>query len=281
MSASVSSPTAAAAGAAPAPSPNPSGQSQNGARHGATPSTSTSASPSTTPGPQPLSATHGNGLIGRPINGLTTSLTSTPNITKLPSAQIVSDIPAIGPSINPSHVHNKINTNRIPGASHSPALPSTPGTPNHVLPSRSGPNPQRWTHATPQSQMISSSPAGTASRISAGFPSPKSEAMQINPKFLDDCNKLKFSIQQSLPEAVRRSVRDNWEACLLGSPFHQAFIVSLSLPLHTTLILLVSVNVLLSLTPVFIMLPQLPFDVVCTTLAKPSFPAPKQQSSSR
>lgn len=229
MSASAFSPTAAAAGAASAPRPNLSGQSQNGAGLGATPSTSTSASPSTTPGPQPLSATHSLGLTGRPTNGLNTSSTSTPNITKSPSAQIVSDIPAIGPSTKSSHFHNKVNTNRITGASHSPALPSTPGNPNHVLPSRSGPNPQGWTHATPRSQMTSSAPAGTAPRISAGFPSPKSEAMQKNSKFLRDCDKLKFGIQQSLPEAVRRSVRDNWEACLLGSSFHQAFVVSLSL----------------------------------------------------
>lgn len=234
MSASVSSPTTAAAGASSAPRPNPSGQSQNGARHGATPSTSISASPSTTPGPQPLCATHSLGLTARPTKGLNTSSTSTPNIPKSPFAQIVSDIPAISPSTNSSHFHNKINTNRIPSASHSPALPSTPGTPNHVLPSRSGPNPQGWTHADPRTQMISSTPAGTASRTSAGFPSPKREATQTNSKFLDDCAKLNFGIQQSLPEAIRRSVRDNWEACLIGSPFHQAFIVSLSYHFYMT-----------------------------------------------
>lgn len=233
MSASASSPTSAAAGGPSAPRPNPSGQSQNGAGLGATPSTSTSASPSTTPGPQPLSATHSLGLTGRPANSLNTNLTSTPNITKSPPGQIVSDIPATGPPTNSSHFHNKINTKRVPGASHSPALPSTPGTPNHILPSRSGPDAQGWTHSTPRNQMTSTHPAGTASRTTTGFPSPKSEAMQTNQKFLDDCDRLKFGIQQSLPEAVRRSVRDNWEACLLGSPFHQAFVVShpLSLPL--------------------------------------------------
>jgi hypothetical protein len=45
-------------------------------------------------------------------------------------------------------------------------------------------------------------------------------------KFHDDCTRMTFSIQQSVPEAVRRMVRDNWEKCLLGSDFHQAFIVS-------------------------------------------------------
>lgn len=234
MSASASSPTAAAAGGPSVPRPNPSGQSQNGAGLGATTSTSTSASasPLTSPGPHPLSANHSLALnYHRPTNGLDASLTSTPTVTKSPPGQIVSDIPATGPSTNSSHFHNKINNNnnnRVSGAPHSPALPSTPGTPNHVLPGRSGPNPQGWTHSTPRGQVTSATPVGTASRISAGFPSPKSEAMQTNQKFLDDCDRLKFSIQQSMPEAVRRSVRDNWEACLLGSPFHQAFVVSLS-----------------------------------------------------
>lgn len=50
--------------------------------------------------------------------------------------------------------------------------------------------------------------------------------MQKNPKFLDDRTRITYGIQQSIPDAVRRSVRENWEKCLLGSDFHQAFIVS-------------------------------------------------------
>jgi hypothetical protein len=59
-----------------------------------------------------------------------------------------------------------------------------------------------------------------------GFPSPTQDYATINPKFVDDCTRMNFAIQQSLPEAVRRIVRDHWEKCLLGSEFHQAFIVS-------------------------------------------------------
>jgi hypothetical protein len=59
-----------------------------------------------------------------------------------------------------------------------------------------------------------------------GFPSPTQDHAAINSKFVDDCTRMNFAIQQSLPEAVRRIVRDHWEKCLLGSEFHQAFVVS-------------------------------------------------------
>jgi hypothetical protein len=63
-------------------------------------------------------------------------------------------------------------------------------------------------------------------RGAMGFPSPTQDHATINPKFVDDCTRMNFAIQQSLPEAVRRIVRDHWEKCLLGSEFHQAFVVS-------------------------------------------------------
>lgn len=59
-----------------------------------------------------------------------------------------------------------------------------------------------------------------------GYASPTTDYARENPKFLDDSGRLTCAIQQSLPEAVRRVVRDNWEKCLLGSEFHQAFTVS-------------------------------------------------------
>ncbi|KAK4134094.1 hypothetical protein BT67DRAFT_402899 [Trichocladium antarcticum] len=64
---------------------------------------------------------------------------------------------------------------------------------------------------------------------SVGFPSPTRDHARINPKFVDDCTRMNFAIQQSLPEAVRRIVRDHWEKCLLGSEFHQAFILNASI----------------------------------------------------
>lgn len=69
----------------------------------------------------------------------------------------------------------------------------------------------------------SPAPAQTAA---SGFPSPGKEPMHRNSKFIDDRTRITYGIRQALPDAARRAVRDNWEKCLLGSDFHQAFVVS-------------------------------------------------------
>jgi hypothetical protein len=60
-----------------------------------------------------------------------------------------------------------------------------------------------------------------------GFPSPTKNYPAAFPKFSDDLSRNTLAIKQSVPEAVRQAVRDNWEKCLLGSEFHQAFVVSI------------------------------------------------------
>lgn len=82
-----------------------------------------------------------------------------------------------------------------------------------------------------------STPSLAAARA-VSFPSPGREHVHSDQKFLDDKTRITFGIQQAIPEAVRRSVRDNWEKCLLGSDFHQAFIVSLVLSLSLHFIML-------------------------------------------
>ncbi|KAM7217079.1 hypothetical protein V8F06_007594 [Rhypophila decipiens] len=74
-------------------------------------------------------------------------------------------------------------------------------------------------------------PPRKASPQIKGFPSPGPGAdhPRRNPKFVDDCTRMTYAVQQSLPEAVRRTVRDHWEKCLLGSEFHQAFILNASI----------------------------------------------------
>ncbi|KAL7629237.1 hypothetical protein AAE478_000757 [Parahypoxylon ruwenzoriense] len=59
-----------------------------------------------------------------------------------------------------------------------------------------------------------------------GFPSPRREHHLENPKYIDDLSRLTHAIQQSVPAAVRRVVRDNWEKSLLGSEFHHAFLLN-------------------------------------------------------
>lgn len=63
-------------------------------------------------------------------------------------------------------------------------------------------------------------------QTSGGFPSPGRDYGFENRKFHDDLSRITLSFQQGIPEAVRRAVRDNWEKCLLGSEFHQAFVLN-------------------------------------------------------
>lgn len=138
------------------------------------------------------------------------------------AANITSDIPAT-PSTAVRNLNldirtvNGVNTNgtRSPAAANASvaAPPSTSDTIHNADPA-AGPG------------------GGTASqplRSSTGFPSPGRDKAHMNPKFIDDRTRITFGIQQSLPEAVRRSVRDNWEKCLLGSDFHQAFVLNASI----------------------------------------------------
>lgn len=62
-----------------------------------------------------------------------------------------------------------------------------------------------------------------------GYPSPTMDHATINPKFVDDVARITYAIQQSLGDAVRRAIRDNWEKCLLGTDFHQAFVLNASI----------------------------------------------------
>ncbi|OIW31709.1 hypothetical protein CONLIGDRAFT_236520 [Coniochaeta ligniaria NRRL 30616] len=66
--------------------------------------------------------------------------------------------------------------------------------------------------------------------VSPGFPSPTKDYPAAYPKFSDDLSRNTLAIKQSVPEAVRQAIRDNWEKCLLGSEFHQAFVVSTAIP---------------------------------------------------
>lgn len=69
-------------------------------------------------------------------------------------------------------------------------------------------------------------PGAKIEAVPGRFPSPTVDHATVNPKFDDDVARLTFAIHQSLPEAVRRAIRDNWEKCVVGSDNHVAFLVS-------------------------------------------------------
>lgn len=88
----------------------------------------------------------------------------------------------------------------------------------------------------PESRRQSHPPAAASPQGSgqvSGIPSPSRDYVSENPKFVDDCTRITHAFRQSLPEAVRRTVRDNWEKCLLGSDFHQAFVLNAAIH-HST-----------------------------------------------
>lgn len=186
--------------------------------------------------------------------------------TDSPPPQIVSDLPtASAPSNAPAATASAGQVPQAikPGSSsragsprhrHSPAYSSPSAT---ILPSqpKNGSSTGRWAakpshlhHSQPHSHhrspahpaassstptkipIIDAAPGiGTTSpapSATSGFPSPGKESLHQNLKFKDDRTRITFSIRQALPEAARRSVRDDWEKCLLGSEFHQAFVVS-------------------------------------------------------
>lgn len=175
----------------------------------------------------------GNGAdVG--VNGSVISTSPSPaTATDSPAANITSNIPAApitAPTVS-SPVTN-LNIRTVNGVNpHSPTTATT-SVPSPV-PSANVARPPQSTPAKIRIVDPAAGPGGgTPSqplRPATGFPSPGREKVHTNTKFIDDRTRITFGIQQSLPEAVRRSVRDNWEKCLLGSDFHQAFVLNASI----------------------------------------------------
>ncbi|RYP54319.1 hypothetical protein DL768_000893 [Monosporascus sp. mg162] len=112
---------------------------------------------------------------------------------------------------------------------HAPATPP-PGSQQHQF---QRPQMQRYSSTSSSHGKVPIvEPPGPYSRQSSqynspkGFPSPNQEYLKDNPKFIDDKARLTYAIQQSIPEAVRRVIRDNWEKAILGSEFHHAFLLN-------------------------------------------------------
>ncbi|KAJ2901547.1 hypothetical protein MKZ38_001680 [Zalerion maritima] len=123
-----------------------------------------------------------------------------------------------------------------------PPPPPPPGAHYHIsLPSCAvhRPSPALQGHPSkppimdPPSSSYTANKSSSHQQSASGFPSPSRQHSTINPKFNEDKQRMDFAVGQCVPEAVRRVVRDNWEKCLLGSEFHQAFILNASIH-HTS-----------------------------------------------
>lgn len=176
-----------------------------------------------------------------PSTSTSTSTSTTAN-TNAPAPAPAPAPARSSPSVNGLNIHpSSVRANRSNQVSHSPALPSSAPTTTGTSTGTAGTAGSTGNVAIPPKSTVAKSPIvnaapgiGTPSpapRPSSGFPSPGRDSLYATPKFVDDRTRITYGIQQALPAAARRSVRDNWEKCLLGSDFHQAFVVS-PLPQH-------------------------------------------------
>ncbi|RYO80427.1 hypothetical protein DL766_007797 [Monosporascus sp. MC13-8B] len=180
-----------------------------------------------------------NGLNG--INGINDAGSNNPAAAPLAAATNGNETPtATGSSAPVSRTPSLTQLHTEKTQLMRPSPSST--MPAHV-PATPPPGGQQHQFQRPQMQRRSSAssshgkvpivePPGTYSRQSSqynspkGFPSPNQEYLKGNPKFIDDNARLTYAIQQSIPEAVRRAIRNNWEKAILGSEFHHAFLLN-------------------------------------------------------
>jgi len=169
---------------------------------------------------------------------------------------VVSDIPVLDPTAATASPANGVPARHPPSAPSShPAWHTVSQTStrpqwtvagpvpqiNPAAPDLRLPQPRPATHPRPPDPrlpkpLIMDPPeARPAANSPQSFPSPNVEHASRNPKFANDVSRMTHGIQQSLAEAVRRAVRDNFEKCLLGTDFHQAFLVSPNISLSAVL----------------------------------------------
>jgi hypothetical protein len=67
--------------------------------------------------------------------------------------------------------------------------------------------------------------AAAAGALQSGFQSPIPQYGGETAHFHEDVRRINYEMHMTAPGVVRRVVRDNWQKTLLGSDFHQAFIV--------------------------------------------------------
>ncbi|KAI1143537.1 hypothetical protein F5Y05DRAFT_408982 [Hypoxylon sp. FL0543] len=222
----------------------PTASPGTGSGSGSDPSPTPAKTPSPV-NPQPDSATHYpnglpksiNGLKGDGVNG---ARSQSPTAERQAAATSIPSAAAPSPAAS-----TPVPTRAAPASAPTPTLPSIAAAPLKppVMPATSVSQPSQPTqlHQRLQGQPSSSShqkiaivdPPGTLPRQRSGqyssplqsFPSPTIGYNLEDRKYRDDVLRLTHATQQSVPQAVRRVVRDNWEKCLLGSEFHQLFIL--------------------------------------------------------
>ncbi|KAI0176390.1 hypothetical protein GGR52DRAFT_540770 [Hypoxylon sp. FL1284] len=202
------------------PQPNPATHYANGLPRSINGLQRHAANGSSSPGPSSPALATGMGTPGTTapsgLNAPSPVMMTTPTIAASAPPPARPLPPASAPVLAPAPLKPmKIYTPSQPPKS---ALPRQPPQRQSSLANISILEPPGTTPPRPQ--------AGQQSPQGSGFPSPRKAHHRENPKFVDDLSRLTHAMQQSLPAAARRVVRDNWEKCLLGSEFHHAFILN-------------------------------------------------------
>jgi hypothetical protein len=233
------------------PASQPSPAVQPGLPNGATlphsrtssgaPSTSTLPNPGPPPAPPlpPTLPNHGPPPAPPPPSVPSTQVSAppAPPAPMVPSGQVTAQTPVV-PSERPVGTMNYLSSGtpaRTPNQYQRQPFPQQQAYQQMPQPIYHGQHPAQYAHPQAPRPLIVDPPRRSSvvpsmippqPQQSNGFPSPGRDYGAENRKFNDDLSRITLSFQQGIPEAVRRGVRDNWEKCLLGSEFHQAFVVS-------------------------------------------------------
>ncbi|KAI1661520.1 hypothetical protein F4813DRAFT_347908 [Daldinia decipiens] len=164
--------------------------------------------------------------------------TATPVLAARAVAAVAASASASAPAPPPAPTPTPTPTPTLPPIAAKPLKPMVIYTPSQPHPHSQSRQPLQR-HSTGSAHKISivdppraySRPGSNNPQLpnispTQGFPSPRREHHLENPKFADDLSRLTHAMQQSVPAAVRRVIRDNWEKCLLGSEFHHAFLLN-------------------------------------------------------
>lgn len=217
------------------PQPRPQEGPSDGTNGTRSPASAPSGSNHSTPGPQPL-------LLPLPLPASAPALASAPPPRPGPMPRSQASSPRLTPV--PGPVSTGTPPEAGPYQSHHGHYPPPPPSVMHYQ--QAAPPPAHHGHQQPllmnrgyphqpspvqQGRVAIVEPPGAGFRASGpnvnGLRSPGRDHARANPKFNEDISRLTHAIQQSLPEAVRHATREHWEKTLLGSDYHQNFVVSL------------------------------------------------------
>ncbi|ERT01407.1 hypothetical protein HMPREF1624_02653 [Sporothrix schenckii ATCC 58251] len=128
----------------------------------------------------------------------------------------------LSPSPQPSYPANQ----PLPHSHQPQRPPHAPVRPPDPVISRRAPIVNRPPQGPPPPAPPRVEPIYSDPRGGIPHPSPGHDYARENPKIQEDYMRLTFAIEQSVSAAVRCAIRQNWQKCLMGTSFHQGFMLN-------------------------------------------------------